>query len=198
MRYLLIILSLTFLNAQWGVANYVDEFGDLTGDKFLSNTIYDGKFSNSATTNSELKVRFLVDKDEVNIQLYEYGSRLVKSGIDDYRVSIKYGDNVETFNKIQLLGDRLEITNHNAKKLLNILKEYNNVKFHIDGYYTSEYDFTLTNNSEFNSIYNETFDNFDTSTIKKHNSLTGVLSVEIEEIIVGIGILMILSLFSTE
>tara|TARA_Y100000593_G_scaffold91856_1_gene181761 strand:+ start:729 stop:1307 length:579 start_codon:yes stop_codon:yes gene_type:complete len=189
MRYLLIILSLTFLNAQWGVANYVDEFGDLTGNKFLSNTIF-GKFSNSATTNSRLKVTFLVDKDKVSIQLYEYGSSLVKTGIDGYRVSIKYDGNVETFYGVPLVGDRLKITHNNAKKLINIIKENDNIKFHIDGYYKSEYDFTLTNNSKFNSIYNETFDNFDTSTIKKYKSFTGVLPESVEIIILSVLIIL--------
>ena len=174
MRYLLIILSLTFLNANWGVSNYVDEFGDPTAESYLHKTIYDGKFSNSATTNSELKVHFLVEKDEVNIQLYEYGSKLVKLGIGGYRVSIKYDGKVETFNNIELVGDRLVIKNHNAKKLLNIFKEYDNVKFYIDGYYSTEYNFTLKDNSGFNSIYNITFDYFDTSSIKKHNTYTGL------------------------
>lgn len=188
-RILILILSFTFLNAKWEVANYVDEFGDLTGDKFLSEIIYDGKFSNSATTNSELTIKFLVDKDEVNIKLFEYGSKLVKLGIGGYRVSVKYDGKVETFNNIELSGDRLVIKNHNAKKLLNIFKEYDNVKFYIDGYYSTEYNFTLKDNSGFNSIYNETFDNFDTSSIKKHNTYTG-LPEEIEIIIVSILLLL--------
>ena len=188
MRYLLIILSLTFLNAKWEVANYVDEFGDPTKKSYLYKNIYDGKFSNSATTNSELRVDFLVEKDEVNIQLYEYGSKLVKLGIGGYRVSIKYDGKVETFNNIELSGDRLVIKNHNAKKLLNIFKEYDNVKFYIDGYYSTEYNFTLKDNSGFNSIYNETFDNFDTSSIK---SITPIQDFEEIEIII-ISILLLL------
>ena len=174
MRYLLIIFSFTFLNANWGVSNYVDEFGDPTAESYLHKTIYDGKFSNSATTNSDLKVTFLVDKDKVSIQLYEYGSRLVKVGIGGYRVSIKYDGKVKTFNDIQLSGDRLVIKNFNARKLLNILKEYDNIKFHIDGYYSSEYNFTVKDNSGFNLILNETFDRFETSTKREYNTFTGL------------------------
>lgn len=188
MRYLLIILSITFLNAKWAVGNYVDEFGDLTGNNFLSNIIF-GKFSNSATTNSRLKVRFLVDKDKVSIQLYEYDSQLVKTDIEGYRVSIKYDGNVETFYGVPLEGDRLKITHNNAKKLINIFKEYDNIKFYIDGYYKSEYNFTLKDNSGFNSIYNEIFDNFDTSTIKKHDTLTG-LPYYVETIILSVLIIL--------
>tara|TARA_Y100001968_G_scaffold314705_1_gene340416 strand:- start:588 stop:884 length:297 start_codon:yes stop_codon:yes gene_type:complete len=72
MRYLLIILSLTFLNANWESNYFVDEFGDLTKDPYIS-TIQYGGFSNSATTNSMLKVKFIIKKDDVAIQLYEYG-----------------------------------------------------------------------------------------------------------------------------
>lgn len=56
----------------WDIGYYVDDFGERTGENFVSMILY-GKFSNSATTNSDLKVRILIDKSSSSIQLYEYG-----------------------------------------------------------------------------------------------------------------------------
>lgn len=55
----------------WGIGYYVDDFGDQTDEAYVSTDIM-GTFSNSATTNSALGVRFLIDKNSIRIQLYEY------------------------------------------------------------------------------------------------------------------------------
>ena len=49
----------------------MDDFGDPTQEAYVSTDVR-GSFSNSATTNSDLRVRFLVDKSSIRIQLYEY------------------------------------------------------------------------------------------------------------------------------
>ncbi|WP_071133885.1 hypothetical protein [Millionella massiliensis] len=55
----------------WQIGYYVDNFGDQTSEAYVSTDIM-GTFSNSATTNSDLAVRFLIDKKSIRIQLYEY------------------------------------------------------------------------------------------------------------------------------
>ncbi|MCB0509056.1 MAG: hypothetical protein KDD21_12235 [Bacteroidetes bacterium] len=55
----------------WELGYYVDDFGEPTKEAYISTDLY-GTFSNSATTNSNLKVRFLIDKKSIRIQLYEY------------------------------------------------------------------------------------------------------------------------------
>lgn len=67
----LLLLSLT-THAQWKAHEYVDDFGDPTGEKFqyFQTT---GTFSNSATTNSDCG--FLVKHDEgetYSVSLYPY------------------------------------------------------------------------------------------------------------------------------
>lgn len=55
----------------WETGFYVDDFGEKTSVGFVhAETI--GVFSNSATTNSNLGVGILVDKNSVRIQLFEY------------------------------------------------------------------------------------------------------------------------------
>lgn len=57
----------------WEICNYVDSFGEYTDEKYIRLKCK-GYFSNSATTNSKLEVKFLIDsKDEIAFKLYEYG-----------------------------------------------------------------------------------------------------------------------------
>ena len=63
----------------WTEAFYVDDFGDPTSSSYIRG-IFDGTFSNSATTGSDLTVCFCMDKnlasasyDMFTILLLEYG-----------------------------------------------------------------------------------------------------------------------------
>lgn len=67
----------------WEIRYYVDEFNRPTDEMYITNTdLIVGTFSNSATNNSLLKARILVDNldgPRVSIILYEYGNNQVKS-----------------------------------------------------------------------------------------------------------------------
>ena len=58
---------------KWETVEVTDEFGDLTGDTVTS-AFFEGTFSNSATTNSELTVRILDYGDAIMVKLFEYSS----------------------------------------------------------------------------------------------------------------------------
>jgi len=71
----------------WYVSQYVDEFGDKTDKKYVEHYSSEGKFSNSATDNSKLKVTYIFsktieqEKSEYlfSFSFYEYGTRKVKN-----------------------------------------------------------------------------------------------------------------------
>lgn len=65
--------------SDWSKHYYVDEFELPTDDAYIS-TLFEGKFSNSATTNATLSGKILVDEDSASIFLYEYGYSTVKNG----------------------------------------------------------------------------------------------------------------------
>lgn len=99
---LLLILLGLFLNTDtendnkrdtiWEEAYYVDEFGAPTNEKYLRTVIY-GTFSNSATTNSPLKVLMNVSKDStIKIALYEYGSEMVKDQVNS--MMVRHNDSI--------------------------------------------------------------------------------------------------------
>lgn len=62
----------------WSEQYLTDDFGVPTKEKYLYTDLI-GSFSNSATTNSNLRVRLTVERDStIEIALYEYGSEMVK------------------------------------------------------------------------------------------------------------------------
>ena len=80
----------------WTEQFYVDDFGDPTSSSYIRG-VFKGKFSNSATSGSDLTVCFFMDKnlasasyDMFTIRLLEYGNHQVSFiGCDEYDVSIK-------------------------------------------------------------------------------------------------------------
>lgn len=79
----------------WVETKIVDDFGDDTGKRVFSHTT-EGVFSNSATTGSELTIRF-VDYGEgegMKIDLYEYGRSSAALCYDGClgKISVKHGN----------------------------------------------------------------------------------------------------------
>lgn len=116
----------------WVTKNYVDEFNDPTYRKYIStNTLFSGTFSNTATTNSRLNAKILVDSVHCSIMLYEYGDKQVKSNIsDEYKISIKYG-----YKKIVVYGtmntDRIQIYGTDKSEMVQALSSGETVTFYI-------------------------------------------------------------------
>lgn len=78
----------TFETSAWDLGEYVDDYGDKTGEKYIY-TMAEGNFSNSATTNSGLTVQVLAKKGKVQLYFYEYNSSLAK---DDEAMDLKIKD----------------------------------------------------------------------------------------------------------
>ena len=65
-------------NRIWEEKEFVDEFNSPTGEIFLQ-TMIEGKFSNSASTNEDLKVILSIDKDStLYFKFAEFNNHLVK------------------------------------------------------------------------------------------------------------------------
>lgn len=113
----------------WQCSDYVDEFEQPTGEKFVTNIeLIRGKFSNSATTDSMVEAQLLADKTYgISIILWEYGTHQVKNVFtydDEYDITIRYADGSKESLKGAVYGgggDRIMITGNNAEILLNAL-----------------------------------------------------------------------------
>jgi hypothetical protein len=155
----------------WKIEYYVDNFGDKTSEGYITNSdIISGHFSNTATSNSNLGVSFLInDKENIAIMLFEYmQSNPVK---DDgmYIITIKETNNqtwkLWAFNHSDRLvlsdsgfydetGNKLLEKSH-ALKLWNILTSGGEIKFHIQksDRSTSTYNFTIKDAGKLEQAY---------------------------------------------
>lgn len=138
--------------SNWEKAYYVDEFEQPTSEGYITNSeLIVGTFSNSATTNSTLYVKFTVDKKYVAIALAEYGSYVVKNSSSKYSDSYKIilqsanGTKYNLTGELYPGGDRIVIdTSYNAT-ILSALKSGGEIKLYIEEteYSTSNYLFTV-------------------------------------------------------
>ena len=118
----------------WRIVNYVDEFGEQTDEAVLTLQLFSGRFSNSATQDSELHVRFLIDgSTKSSIKLFEYGrNNPVKSyGEDLYKVMIQDKEGVRKTVNAMNWSDRLQLRGTNAKSMHNALMKGGLIKFSI-------------------------------------------------------------------
>lgn len=153
----------------WEIGYFVDSFGEPTNDKYIKikRPIY-GTFSNSATQNSDLGVRFIISgKNSIYIMLYEYNrSNPVKGYRDKYRVLVKDCDG-EKYNlsASSYDSDRLSFDVHaydsdynksnDAERMFDILLKGGEIKFKIidTDRSTTNYNFMIHNADWFENAY---------------------------------------------
>lgn len=130
----------------WILKYYVDDYDQPTSDWYITNSeLITGKFSNSATTNSKLSVRVVIDSNYICFVLYEYGSHQVKNSYSKnryYDMRMKDADGVEheLGGGIVAGGDRILLSNDSRQKVLTALKKQGTLSFYI-----AEADRTTTN-----------------------------------------------------
>lgn len=134
----------------WKIEYYVDEFGDHTNRGYITTEI-NGTFSNSATTNSPLRVKLAIDTSVVLINLYEYaGNHPVKGeGYLQFTVKDSAGViyNIETYND-DYGNNTVKDDSESEKTIRSILSKGGEIKFSgVANKYSSpsEYKFTITN-----------------------------------------------------
>lgn len=131
----------------WKLKRYSDSFGDETDNKYLV-LMGDGVFSNSATSNSDLKVVFFVDEDSFSFRLFEYGSSPVKDDDSAYVTRIKDKDGVVYDFRLYNAGQSGQIGHYGIEdynKMVEILKKGGEITV-LMGYYDygqSDYRFKL-------------------------------------------------------
>ena len=117
----------------WQVGYYVDNFGDPTNEGYIRNKILiRGSFSNTATQNSALDVKFLISNSrDISIMLYEYARNNPVKAVssDSYTVRMKDSNG----NKITLravnYSDRLGFNKTDSRKVHNILLRGGRIQF---------------------------------------------------------------------
>ncbi len=99
----------------WAIDYYVDDFNQPTDEGYVCNTTQAmGTFSNSATTDSLLLGRVLIDQSTISIFLQEYGNNMVKNSYSYdkvYNIKMKTVDGTvhDLTGSIYANGDRIVI-----------------------------------------------------------------------------------------
>lgn len=144
----------------WELHQYIDGYGDSTNSSYVS-VNGTGSFSNSVTNNSKLDATLYVDKENINIRMFEYGVSKITCFDDDHRHATIYVKGKS--NKEVHLGDRaakfydgdLELTNDARKKLMPILLAGGKVKFQIF-FQGAQYNFTIPNTDGLKEMLDKT------------------------------------------
>ena len=125
-------------SGDWAVDEYVDDFGDGIGVKYLR-SVSEGTFSNSATTGSELMAVTFFDPDseEFSFRLAEYNKSIATYlDHDDIRLLFKFDDAIETHF---LMGNA-----PNGNLDLSVEKESSLAQEYLDNVSSSPEDFDMS------------------------------------------------------
>lgn len=145
----------------WKISYYVDNFKQPTDEGYVVNkSLFVGIFSNSATTNSELKVQMVVDSEDITFFLYEYGRSQVKNyssrNSEKYSIVMRIENekDYELSGFIYPGGDRICIAEKDKGTVLDAMQRAEKISFYMkeDDSPTTSYLFTLST-SNFSEEY---------------------------------------------
>jgi len=143
----------------WSTTYYVDDFGEPTKEGYITNkSILKGTFSNTATQNSDLNIRFLIsNSSDISFKLFEYaGNNPVKAySSDSYRVLVQDKDGKRYKLTAINYSDRLSFSEAMSRTIHNILLKGGTVKFKIVEIDTptTEYEFTIQKADYYDNSY---------------------------------------------
>lgn len=144
----------------WEVRYYVDSYGEPTKDGYIANDDYiKGTFDNSATTNSDLNIRFLItNSKDISLKLYEYADTTEVKGSYDYPTSyfvyVKDSEGKEYSLNAKNTSDRLEFNASDSLILHKLFLKGKIIKFYISEYKgSSKYNFSIDNPEWYENAY---------------------------------------------
>lgn len=146
-------------SGKWELGYYVDEFRNPTDFAFVKTYSY-GRFSNSATTDSDLTAIVQVDTEDVMIVLIEYSQNYVKCSYeyDEYDIVMLDPNGKKHYLKGTMYEGsfRIYVDDEYKSTVLDALKTPGTVSFYIvrSELLTSTYSFSIET-SNFSTLYEE-------------------------------------------
>jgi len=143
----------------WRVNFYVDDFGEPTKKGYITNTSdIRGLFSNTATQDSKLNVRFLISKsNDISIKLFEYaGNNPVKGYSSNKYIVVMQDKNGKRYKlNATNYSDRLSFGPSHSTLIHKALLKGGDVKFRINETRTptTQYSFSTGNVEWYNNAY---------------------------------------------
>lgn len=162
MKKLLLILMLMLSVVsfgEWKTGDFVDDFGDPTGEKYIS-FITDGSTNNSAIQNGKAKIKILIsDEGDVRIssRSYNWSNTPEKDQSIGSLLKTDKGDIIKYFylDYNGWMFDERKFQNKlNDTDMINLLKKHKTLKVKIKYKYDKEYNFVIDCNG-FTKAYNK-------------------------------------------
>lgn len=143
----------------WENGFYVDDFGEPTKDAYIKNRdLIKGLFSNTATQNSNLNVKFLItNSNDISIQLYEYARNNPVKGHSGEEYYVQIQD--KNGNRSRLIAnnyhDRLSFGKKDSEIIHKALIIGGQIKFKIteEDTPTTEYRFDIENATYYDNAF---------------------------------------------
>lgn len=137
----LLISSVVFCN--WNQGDFVDEFGDSIGKKYIVSNTIEGDFSNTATKDSKLFVQLLIsNENKVAIFMSEYSENRPAEKFEGY-IKAKNEEGKIYSSKVDQWNNSGGLSVYDRKDLIKFLENSKEVKFYITNKYSSRYNFVL-------------------------------------------------------
>lgn len=115
----------------WKITSYSGQLGDSKNAYYITNSFAIwGTYHKSNVDNTELKVKFLIDRVSFCIKLYEYGQKIVTKGDEtSYKVTVK----PEAGEPLQIIAknvsDRIFINESDAKNIITLFEKGERITF---------------------------------------------------------------------
>jgi hypothetical protein len=115
----------------WKIASYAGDLGDNKNASYITNSLAVwGTYRNGSVENSEVKVKFLIDKVSFCIKLYEYGKKVVKKGDESgYKITVKTADSEPLLISAKNVSDRIFIAETDSKKIIEFFSKGSSITF---------------------------------------------------------------------
>lgn len=142
----------------WKLASYAGDIGDNKNASYITNTFAIwGNYRIPTTDNTDLKVKFLVDRVSFCIKLYEYGKKVVKKGDETgYKITILSQGVEPLVITAKNVSDRIFINETDARKIIELFNRGEKITFSMTNdskTLPAYYGFTLDHPGGFNELY---------------------------------------------
>lgn len=117
--------------SMWKISSYSGQLGDSKNAYYVTNSFAIwGTYNKRNVDNTELKVKFLIDRVSFCIKLYEYGQKIVTKGDENYyKITIKQVDGEPFQFTAKNVSDRIFINESDAIAIINIFEKGERVTF---------------------------------------------------------------------
>lgn len=142
----------------WKIASYASNLGNNRNTSYITNSFAIwGTFSDPNNDKTELKVKFVIDKETFCIKLLQYGTTAVKKGDESqYKIKIKSGATEVADFTAKNVSDRLFIKSGDAQKIMELFEKGGSLFFYLttdSKSSTATYSFTIDNPVGFGNAY---------------------------------------------